>query len=411
MKSAGLAIIGAALAGSALCRPENVSVHAPPQAEFRLSTGSPAVLEVFDGVQFVAIGSIDRLSHTWLPGETPERHGANGHCAAGSDDTKAVQEFLDALSDGGSGSWNGCYYVDPGALVLTPSAHARLASTGAFKSFAAPHISGNAVFVGRSGRSGPFLSIFNPQQTSGNGAFYAGGSIGNLTFIDPSVDKSAARHGLSLRGVYDWSFGQIIGQGLGGAALNISRETVNGDPDAYGSGKNQIAAIICTGCGRPAFDAETLGEGGEQIGFLAAYGSGMSDRSQGNGAMVNAGQATSISSLSALLTRGWGIVFGGPHVHGSRQSIRGIELDATEEGIWVGALITSELWGRIIYDPVPGLGAVWPRAALKLGGMDSQVRDTTIHLIVRVDPGTRIGDLARDGNIVDLSNDPKSHRR
>ncbi len=373
---------------------------------WRLSEDPQAVLEVFDGKRFVPIGVIDRSTDTWSAGNSPELHGAEGHCAPGSNDTAPVQAFLDSVADGASGSWNGCYNIDEGVLVLTPPAHAALVSTGAFKTYAAPHVSGNAMFIARDTGSGPMLSITNPVQTTGNGAFYAGGSMGNLSFIDRSRATLTSRHGLFIQGLYDWTFGQIIGQDLAGSAVYTSKETVNGDPDAFGSGKNAFRAIVCSRCNRPSFDAEDLGEGGESIGFIAAYGNGPSSAVQSNGGMVNAGQGTSVESLSALMTRGWGVVYGSPHMHGSRQNLRGVELDATENGIWVGALVQSVISGRIIYDPVPPSKVVWPLTAIKLGGMGSQVRDVTLHFIIRIDPGTTLRNVVETGTLIDLSKDP-----
>ena len=405
MKQFVACVVGALLGASGMHA--TASTTAPASSvQWRLSDDPQAVLEVFDGKRFVPIGVIDRSTDTWSAGNSPELHGAEGHCVPDSNDTAAVQAFLDSVADGGSGSWNGCYNIDEGALVLTPPAHATLVSTGAFKTYAAPHIAGNAMFIARGTGSGPMLSITNPSQATGNGTFYAGGSIGNLTFIDRTRSGLTSRHGLLIQGLYDWSFGQIIGQDLAGSAVYTSKKTVNGDPDAFGSGKNAFRAIVCSRCNRPSFDAEDLGEGGESIGFIASYGNGPSSAVQSNGGMVNAGQGTSVESLSASMTRGWGVTFGGPRAHGSRQNLHGVELDATENGIWVGALLQSVISGRIIYDPVPPSKIVWPLTAIKLGGMGSQVRDVTLHFIIRIDPGTTLKNVVEAGTLIDLSKDP-----
>jgi hypothetical protein len=404
--SLSLAAVEVAAAATEPPQSEVKATGAGPETQLHLSNGPQGVLEIFDGNRLVPIGVIDRTTHEWHPGESPELHGANGHCAPGSNDTAAVQAFLDAVQGGGNGSWSGCYNVDEGKLILTPAVHAPLVSTGGFKTFAAPHISGNATFVARGTGSGPMLSIINPPQTSGNGTFYAGGSIENLTFLDRTHSTITSRHGLFMQGLYDWSFGQIMGQDLAGSAVYNSKNTFNGNPDPYGSGRNLFRAIECSRCTRPAFDAEDYGEGGEHIGFIAAYGIGPSFNVPMNGAMIDAGQDTMVDGVSDEFTRGWGIIYGNPRFHGNRQTLRTIELDATENGIWAGALVEAELSGRIIYDPVPGSNLIWPVTAIKLGGMGSQVRDVTMHFIIRIDPGTTLRNLVEDGALIDLSNDP-----
>ena len=381
---------------------DRAQTDSPAEVRERPATGSNVIVGVEVGGQFAPLGVIDQRMLRWSPGESPELHGADGHCTAGVDDTAAVQAFLDAVRDGGQGSWNGCYNVRPGSLRLSPSPQAPLVTGGGFKTFAAPQISGRATFVAAGMGSGAMLTIANPPQNSGNGSLYAGGSMVDLVFRDTGAETGTRRDGLTIQGVLGWSFGQILGQSLSGSAVTISYATVRGDPDAYDAAANQFRAIVCNTCGNVALDAGSLGEAGNEIGLLAAYGRGAREVSGANGPLLDAGQNTRVQLLSAEYTRGWGIVFGNARDHGNRQRVTGIELDAVERGIWVGALLQSTISGRVIYDQIPGLGATWPTVALKLGGMNAQVRDVNVDLVLRIDPGTN----PSHPGLIDLSNDP-----
>lgn len=386
----------------------SVAQTATPSARVRVDPANRQMVQVLSEGQWKTIGRFDDAGR-FSAGESPEAYGANGRCTRGSNDTRAVQAFLDAIRDGGQGIMAGCYIVDAGVLTLSPSATAEMVSTGAFKTYAAPQISGISRIMASGRGVGPLLSIVNRTQTSGNGSFYGGGTLGNITFYDRTQGRTGGKSepvsGLLLQGAFNWRIGQIIGQSLGGSALTLSARTVAGNPDAYGSGGNEFASVVCTNCGGPAADLGSLTDTGQRINFLASYGGGTTDTARANGGLVSGGQASRIGQMAVLRTRGWAAVYGQGRNYGNRQTAEALELHAPENGLWVGGLLNSAIRGRINFDDAGG-GTIWPRTAIKIGGQGSSVRQVDIDLQIRMDPATSLADITRKGTLIDLSNDP-----
>jgi hypothetical protein len=351
------------------------------------------------------LGRFDPASGLFLEGESPEAHGADGRCTQGTNDTVAVQAFFDAIRNGGHGRMEGCYIIDPGALVLGPSSEAAPIAAGGFRMVQAPTILGNGTLRSSGRGHGPLLAIANADQNSGSGFFYAGGELGNLTLRGSGADSGIANAGVSLQGVWNWRIGQLNGDRLGGPALMVSRRTLNGNPDPYGSGGNDIVSVICNHCGAPAADLGALTDSSQHIHFLAAYGDGPNSRAPATGALVSGGQGTQIATGAALLTRGWAVVYGQGPQHGNRQEFKEFELHSPERGLWVGALINSNITGRVNFEKVSN-GAVWPLTAVKIGGQGSRVSGVAINLIFRFDAPVTLADITDHEPLIDLSNDP-----
>src|SRR5690348_1324165 len=88
--------------------------------------------------------------------KTPADYGAKGDGI--TNDTSAIQSFLNSLRDGGIGNWNNKpYKVNEGTLVLQPTSLA--ADT------IGPMILGHAKFVASGASDAPILQIKNPDTT------------------------------------------------------------------------------------------------------------------------------------------------------------------------------------------------------------------------------------------------------
>jgi hypothetical protein len=156
-------------------------------------------------------------SNTFL---TPANYGAAGNGT--TNDTKAIQAFLNALANGGLGSWNNAsYLVNEGQLIMQPSS-TTVNTIG-------PTILGSATFIASGFANAPILTVQNPTST-GPFAFYLNGDLGNISFVDNNSSGSN-RHGLYISGCWGWS-GNIQATGLHGSAIYIPSRT-GGSPDSY----------------------------------------------------------------------------------------------------------------------------------------------------------------------------------
>lgn len=424
---------------------------------------------------------------------TPLDYGAKGD--GSSNDTEGFQRFLTALGDGGLGNWTGDWLVDRGTLVLKPSATAQIISTpSTLKMYRAPQISGDATFTYSGSGSGPLLEAKNPDQTSTSGAYYAGGELGNMFFIDNSGSKAIDQHGFVPRGLFYWKFGLINGYYLPGSSVYFSSDLAAGNPDPYSTASSVFLGVRSEFCNAWAYDADRLQDGGNVVlsvgaggapryeitsglstivspgvtialnataltvlgaAFTSAWegysllvpGAGVGGRplvtmidavvgptqvtvhnkaltalssvaatlsySTPNGAMTNAGQGTSIETLSVGATFGWGIIVGKTK-HGGQQNYRGLEVAASQNGIWIPTCQNFTLRGRVEFVDASEQNAnivagacVWPQTALKIGGSTNggSVTQGEITLIFRVDPSTTLAAL-NEKPFIDLSNDP-----
>lgn len=321
-----------------------------------------------------------------------------------ANDTEALQRFLNAVSAGKIGTWAGTYAIDEGQLVIQPPPGASVVRDGSLRYFLSPCLLGDVTFVGRDTGPGPFLTIRNPQQHTGSGQVMAGGTLGNLTFIDNSKSNLRTRHGLAAQGLLNWRIGSLNGYGLGGSVYTTSKQTVAvagiDDPDAYDNSLSQIGSVLAVGCNGVAYDGDSLTEDGNRINFIGAYGGPAEGTLPlDNGIMHNAGQGTQVHACSSIGTRGWALKYGGRHV-GNRQRIWDTEI-VSEYGIWVAAVEQFEITGRVIIATFNG--QAWPRTVLKLGGMGHSVFQGRINLILRIDTAVTLPML---GDIMDFSNDP-----
>lgn len=322
-----------------------------------------------------------------------------------ANDTQALQRFLNAVSAGKVGNWAGTYAIDEGVLVIEPPPGASVVAPGSLDYFRSPCLIGDVTFVGRGTGTGPFLSVRNPPQNSGGGDLLAGGTLGNLTFIDKTCSTLTSRHGLFAQGLFNWTIGSLSGFGLGGSVYSTSRQTVmvDGapDPDPYDNTVNRIGSVLAVNCNAVAYDGDAFTEDGNRINFIGAYGEpapGVTPLE--NGIMRNSGQGTELHACSSIGTRGWALKFGGPATTGNRQLTFSTEI-VSEYGIWVATLEQFEITGRIIIAPFHG--EAWPRTILKLGGIGRAVSNGRITLILRIDRGITLSML---GTLFDFSNDP-----
>jgi hypothetical protein len=321
-----------------------------------------------------------------------------------ANDTEALERFLKAVADTKVGRWGGTYAIDEGVLVIAPPPGERVVRDGSLRYFLSPCLLGDVTFIGRGTGPGPFLSIRNPPQHTGSGEVMAGGTLGNLTFIDRTRSTLTTRHGLFAQGLYNWTINALSGYGLGGSVYSTSRASVAiggfPDPDAYANSLNRIGSVLAVDCNGYAYDADDLTEAGNVIGFIGAYGPPAAGTVPfENGIMRNSGQGTEVHASASSETRGWAFKYGAAAV-ANRQLTYDVEI-TSENGIWIAALEQFEITGRIIIDNVRG--QAWPRCLLKLGGTGRSVFNGRINLLFRINPGVT---LAMLGNLIDFSNDP-----
>ncbi len=346
---------------------------------------------------------------------TPQHFGAVGDGVA--NDTAAVQAFLDALRDGGVGDWTGTFLVDAGVLSLSPSPDASfISSESTLRLWRAPQITGDAILIFSGTGSGPILSVRIQTQTTSATQLYAGGRLGNLSFLDNSGSTILTRHGLFVEGLGAWEFGIINGFHLAGSLVYFSRRTVSGNTDPYGVYFCVFRSVRAEYCNGPAWNADIATDNGNYVLALGAGGmprSGTADP-LGNGAMVTCGQGTAVLATSTGGYKGWAVKYGDRN-HPNRQVMWDFSLGAGEYGIWVATCHQFHLAGRlegmtdaanVTGSGVPSGTEVWPKTCLKIGGSTTGggLSSGRIDYIMRIDEGTL--SMLGPAPFLDMSNDP-----
>jgi hypothetical protein len=316
-----------------------------------------------------------------------------------TNDTVALQAFLTALQDGGVGFWGGKYLITEGTLLLQPSATAPDVGTPSWlHANQAPMVLGDCTLVGAGTGTGPFLSIKN-RDASVSAYYYLGGVMGNLYFQDNSGSQITTRHGLEVRGLLSWQFGNVFGYALAGSVLHFSRDTVGGDPDPYGTSGCSFVSVIGQSCNGYAWDGAVTDQGN----FCYSNSAGKAPASglvNPNGAFSTLGQGSIVYGVATANSLGWGLT-----ASGNRNIFQGIEIGASQYGVQIPANEQFNLTGRIEYSPNAGTGQVWPLTGLQLSPTASSVTQGHIVLILRIDAGCTLATLGSTP-FIDLANSP-----
>lgn len=191
----------------------------------------------------------------------------------------------------------------------------------------------NNVFLKSSGTvDAPLITFSNGTATSSVGAYWRGGGIGGLTFIGATSGTQTATHGLSLRGMWEPTFGWIRGNNLKGDVVNLPQFFYSGsNPDPYAVSYASFDGIEGNSCtGFVVNNRNYLGQDSWKVFSVRAI-------SMQSGVIYGLGSGVTYTDISAGSCMGWVLddgcssgATGGPP---NRITLGLLEVDACQNGI------------------------------------------------------------------------------
>jgi hypothetical protein len=274
----------------------------------------------------------------------------------------------------------GRYVIQPGRVVYE-------APTGSRVHFHGPdlHVEPGAVLVvdrrlpDIPAHNAPLLTLHGPPE---GGRIIKDGTLNRLTFEDQTTHVAAERHGLSLRGIQEWQFGAIRGEGLRGSLVHIPRAVHDGfNPDPFHVGLCHFRTLEHNRGSGPAIGNDNnVGLNGCGFGSVRSGGGRLA-----GGILRTAGAGNNYGIVTTSTTRGWAADFYNSGGSVSRDTWLGAELDNPEYGIRIQAQLDMKLENaRIVCGYQDGIG-YWPRIPLQIGG-GRLIRNVLVRLRIRIDP-------------------------
>lgn len=295
----------------------------------------------------------------------------------------------------------GTYKITPGQLVFEcPAAETpfpTVRTDGAYRV--------NFVVDPASSVDAPIFDVRNTSPSK----YWLGGGFGGFTLSDSVNAIYSSRHGISMSGWRAPVIEHLRGSRLNGALIYVPNRVAGADPDPYAVSNMSIGLLDATEC---------------QCALLNRNGVGLTDYNirrvrairTRDGGIRGLGIGGVVQSLGAGDCKGWMVEdLGGAQGPFSKFTLLSAELDSCQYGLRIGTCVSANISGvRFVHRKNSGQNTsdgYWPRKAVQLAetldGLSAHVRDVTIELWHRIEPGGSLSDLGifcHGGNNGNVSN-------